>query len=84
LNIPPDRIFADVTGSKVTVLSQRCYSIDTLIWVWEIMTLSESAYHTVRAILSLPSEQLLCLKFMNLKLGIQDVVADPSGLDELI
>jgi hypothetical protein len=31
-----------------------------------------------------PSEQLLRLKFMNLKLGIQDTVTGPSGLDELM
>jgi hypothetical protein len=48
------------------------------------MQLSETAYRTVHAILSLPSEQLLRLKFMNLKLGIQDALANPSGFDELI
>jgi hypothetical protein len=48
------------------------------------MKLSETARRTVRTIHFLPSEQLLCLKFMNLNFSIQDALADPSGFDELI
>jgi hypothetical protein len=48
------------------------------------MKLSGTAYHTVRAILSLPSEQLLRLKSMNLKIDIQDALADSSEFDKLI
>jgi hypothetical protein len=84
LDIPSNRIFTNITRNKVAVSSQRRYFIDTLIWAREIMKLSESAYRTVRVILPLPSEQILGLKFVNLKLGIQYGLTDPSGLDELI
>jgi hypothetical protein len=45
------------------------------------MTLSESSSRTVHAIPPLPFEQLLRLKFINLKLGIQNAPADQSGPD---
>jgi hypothetical protein len=70
--------------NKLAVPSRRSNFIDTLTSAREIMKLSETAYRIVRPILSLPSEQLLCLKFLNLKLGIQEALADPSGFDELI
>jgi hypothetical protein len=84
LNTPSDRIFADITRNKVTIPFRGRYSIGTLTWAREIMTLSESACHTITAIVLFPPEQLLCLKFINLKLGIQDALTDPSGLNELI
>jgi hypothetical protein len=79
-----DIIFGDLSHNRNVDPHGRRYSVEMISWAREIQDPSPVAYETVRAILPLPSERLLCMELLNCKLRVQSSLTNLSLIDELL